>query len=160
MALIALLIAVVLIVSAIRGTQGDLMTALRQDVPAFAIWAAALFGVAVIGYVPGLKPVSRGLLALLVVVLILSNYQRLLAAFQGVAYGSAAQAAASGVQVTGYTPRDNSSLLVQLASLVGQVQSGQSGDYTSVLASTSTDPSVAAAWDQAVAQGSTRTRTV
>lgn len=147
MALIALIIGAVLIVAAIRGTHGELMTAIRQDVPAFAIWAAAIFGVAVIGFIPGLKPVSRGLLALLVVVIILGNYQKLLGAFTGVAYGSSVQAAASGVQVTGYSGGgavNTGDLLSTISNLAGQIGSGASADYSAALdIPTGTGPSSA-----------------
>jgi hypothetical protein len=82
MILIALLIGVIVIVAAIRNSQGALVSALGQDVPGFVIWAAALFAVGAVGYVPGLKPVSRGLLALIILVLILRNYQAVISGFQ------------------------------------------------------------------------------
>lgn len=85
MAFLALLIAIVLIVVAIRGTQDSLFAALMKDVPGFAIWAAAIFALALIGFVPGLKPVSRGLLALVLLVIVLHNYQAILASFTGAA---------------------------------------------------------------------------
>jgi hypothetical protein len=95
-AFLALLIGSVFIVAAIRDTHGQLFAALREDVPAFAIWGAAILGVAAIGYIPGLKPVSRGLLALVVVVLILNNYRQVLGGFQGAAFGAVQQAAGGG----------------------------------------------------------------
>jgi len=55
-----------------------LFGALAQDVPAFMVWAAAVFAVGAIGWIPGLKPVSRGLLALVIVVLVLNNYQQII----------------------------------------------------------------------------------
>lgn len=82
MILIALLIGVILIVAAIRNSQGSLFSALATDVPGFVVWAAAIFAVGAIGFVPGLKPISRGLLALVLVVLILRNYQQILAGFK------------------------------------------------------------------------------
>jgi hypothetical protein len=95
MAFLALLIGVVLIVSVIRNTQGQLLAALQQDVPAFAIWGAAIFGLSLIGYIPGLKPVSRGLLALVLIVIVLTNYRQILAAFTGAAFNAPAQAGGS-----------------------------------------------------------------
>ena len=82
MGLIALLIGIVLIVSAVRNSQGALFTALEADVPKFVIWAAAILAVGAIGVVPGLKPVSRWLLALVIVVIVVNNYQRLVSGFQ------------------------------------------------------------------------------
>lgn len=79
MTLVALLIGVILIVAAIRGTQGALFSALMTDVPGYVIWAAALFALGAIGWIPGLKPISRGLLALVIIVIVLRDYQAILA---------------------------------------------------------------------------------
>jgi len=92
MAFLALIIAVVLIVSAIRGTHGDLLGALAADVPEYVVWGAAILGVAVLGFIPGLKPISRGLLALVVVVLILTNYKAIIEGFQNAWQGAPQQA--------------------------------------------------------------------
>jgi hypothetical protein len=81
MIFVALLIGAVLIVAAVRNSQGALFAALKQDVPAFVVWAAAIFAIGAIGFVPGLKPVSRGLLILVVTVLILRNYKQILQGF-------------------------------------------------------------------------------
>lgn len=75
MPLAFLFVGIILIVSAVRNTWMDLFKALGQDVPDFVIWAAALIAVGAIGFVPGLKPVSRGLLALVMIVLIMNNYR-------------------------------------------------------------------------------------
>lgn len=96
MAFLAFLIAVVLIVVAIRGTQGTLFSALMQDVPGFAVWAAAIFALALIGFAPGLKPVSRGLLALVILVIVLHNYPAILASFQGVTKDPTGAASSGG----------------------------------------------------------------
>jgi hypothetical protein len=82
MIILALLVGVLLIVSAIRGTQGTLFSALAEDVPGFAIWGAALVAVGAVGFIPGLKPVSRGLMALVIVVIVLNNYQSILDGFK------------------------------------------------------------------------------
>lgn len=81
MILVALLIGAILVVAAIRNSQDALFAALGTDVPGFVIWAAAIFALGAIGFVPGLKPVSRGLLALVIVVLVLNNYQKILGGF-------------------------------------------------------------------------------
>ena len=82
MGLIALFLGIVLIVSAVRNSQGELFSALEQDVPKFVIWAAAILAVGAIGAIPGLKGPSRLLLALIVTVLIVNNYQKLITGFQ------------------------------------------------------------------------------
>lgn len=82
MILVALLIGAILIVAAFRNTQGALFSALGTDVPKFVVWAAAIIALGAIGFVPGLKPVSRGLMTLVLVVIILRNYQGILKGFQ------------------------------------------------------------------------------
>lgn len=82
MLLVALFIGAILIVSAIRNSQGALFTALYEDVPGFVTWAAAILAIGAVGFVPGLKPISRGLLALIIVVLVLRNYQGIIGGFQ------------------------------------------------------------------------------
>lgn len=81
MAIFALIIGAILIVSAVRNSQADLFSALGQDVPSFIIWAAAILAIGAIGFIPGLKPVSRALLALVIVVLVVNNYQKLVTGF-------------------------------------------------------------------------------
>jgi hypothetical protein len=95
-AALALLIGAVLIVAAIRNSHAALLTALRTDVPGFAVWAAAIIALSAIGFVPSLKPVSRALLALVLVVIILRNYQTILSGFQSAWQGAESQAAGSG----------------------------------------------------------------
>lgn len=85
MAFLIILIGTLLIVAAIRNTQSDLFAALGSDIPAFGVWAAAILALAMIGFVPGLRPISRGLLALVLLVIVLRNYQGIVAGFQGLA---------------------------------------------------------------------------
>ena len=114
MPLVLIFIGAILMVSAFRNTQGSLASALMQDVPAYLTWAAAIVAVGAIGFIPKLQPVSRALLALVLTVIVLRNYQAAIAGFQAVAQGAqpstppptpAAQvvqaAAASGVNWTG-----------------------------------------------------------
>ena len=101
MLLVALIIGVVLIVAAIRGTQGTLFSALMQDVPAYVVWAAAIVGLGAIGYVPGLKPASRALLVLIFVVIVLHNYQKIIAGFQSVVTPPKAQTPVSNTIIPG-----------------------------------------------------------
>lgn len=87
MALLLILLALVLIVAAIRDTQGDLFTALGQDVPAFLVWTLAILLVGALGYVPALRPLSRGLMALVIVALFVNNYQAITANVGALAKG-------------------------------------------------------------------------
>lgn len=81
MGIIALAIGIILIVSSVRNSQGALFTALETDTPKFVVWAAAILAVGAIGVIPGLKPVSRWLLALVIVVIVVNNYQKLVTGF-------------------------------------------------------------------------------
>lgn len=82
MELVLLAIAGMLIVSAVRDTQGDFFGMLKEDVPAFGTWAAAIFAIGVLGFIPGFKPISRGLLTLVIVVLVINNYPTIVSGFQ------------------------------------------------------------------------------
>lgn len=95
MAFLALLIGAVLIVAAIRNSHGALFSALAQDVPGFVVWGAAILALALIGYIPGLKPISRALLALVFLVIILRNYREILGGFESLWKGAASQGAPS-----------------------------------------------------------------
>ena len=88
MILVLIFIGVILIVAAIRDTQGDLFAVLSEDVPAFGTWAAAIIVIGMIGFIPGFKPVSRGLLALVIVVLVVNNYDKILTGFNNTWKGS------------------------------------------------------------------------
>lgn len=88
MIIILVLIAAVLIVAAIRDTQGDLFAALRNDVPAFGTWAGAIMLLGAIGFIPGARPVSRALIVLVFVVLFVNNYQAIIAGFGGASSGT------------------------------------------------------------------------
>lgn len=114
MAFLALLIGVVLLVSALRDTHGELFGALETDVPGFAVWGAAVFGVAAIGFIPGLKPVSRGLLALVVTVIFVTNYKAILAGFTGLATTDPQQAngVGGGAGTAGAAKPDAGSLFI------------------------------------------------
>ena len=104
MILVALIIGIILIVAAVRGTQNQLFAALMTDVPGFVIWAAAIFAVGVIGFVPGLKPISRGLLALVLVVIVLNNYKAILAGFASVSSGQASPSTSNQAQPNASNP--------------------------------------------------------
>jgi hypothetical protein len=101
MIFVALVIGIVLIVAAIRNSQNALFADLGQDVPGYVVWAAALVAVGAIGWIPGLKPVSRGLLALVLVVLIVNNYKAILAGVQAVAQVNAGVTPGSGATAPG-----------------------------------------------------------
>jgi hypothetical protein len=118
MLLAVLLIAVLLIVAAIRNSQKALFTALGQDVPGFIVWAAAIVAVGAVGYIPGLKGASRGLLALVLLVIILRNYSAVVAGFQ-----ASAQAGAGGSGSTAQVGGGTASSAAPSAATVASVSS-------------------------------------
>ena len=85
MPFLVLLIGAILIIAAWRNTHGQLFSALGQDVPGFLKWALAVVAIGMLGYVPGLKPISRMLLALVIVVIVLTNYEQLFKGFTSLA---------------------------------------------------------------------------
>lgn len=82
MTLVVLMIGAIIVIAALRNSQGALASALYEDVPGFLVWAAAILAVGAIGFIPRMKPVSRALLGLVITVLILRNYKGILAGFQ------------------------------------------------------------------------------
>lgn len=117
MILVALIIGAILIVAAVRNSQGALFAALGQDVPAFVVWAAAIFAIGAIGFVPGLKPVSRGLLILVIVVLILRNYQQILTGFQNAWTKPPAVATDNGTTSAAPSPSKSGTTLLDTSNL-------------------------------------------
>jgi predicted membrane protein len=91
-AIILIFIGAILIVSAFRDTQGQLASALEQDVPPFLVWAVAIFAIGAIGYIPKMQPISRALMALVVTVIVLRNYSQVLASFTGLSSATASTA--------------------------------------------------------------------
>lgn len=76
MPLAFLVAGIVLIVAAVRGKQDELFDLLKHDFTGqnnFLIWLAALGAVGAAGYIPGLAPVSRAMLVLVLIVLVLAN---------------------------------------------------------------------------------------
>ena len=87
-----LIIGIVLVVAAVRNTQDDLFTLVNGDLTGeknFLIWILALLLIGAIGYAPKLKPVSNALLALVIIVILLSNrgffasFQKQISSIQG-----------------------------------------------------------------------------
>ena len=60
----------------VKGTQGQLITLLKGDLTGsnnFVDWLVSILVIGAIGYVPGLKKISDGLLILVLLVLVLVN---------------------------------------------------------------------------------------
>jgi hypothetical protein len=131
MPLILVIVGIVLLVAAWRNTAGDLGTALGTDVPPFLVWAGALIAVGALGYAPGMKQVSRGLLALVLVVLVLTNYKQL---FQGLSNVQAVQTGAASIDpATAYAlnPNANTTTAAEITGTSGgNVNSTQLAQHT------------------------------
>jgi hypothetical protein len=75
----ALLIGALLIIVAFNNSFGALATELETDVPGYFKWAAAIVAILALGYIPGFRTPSRYLLGLVLLVLLLTNYQQIYA---------------------------------------------------------------------------------
>jgi hypothetical protein len=95
MPFVLIIIGVILPITAIKNTQGNLATALETDVPASAKWVGAMAVVGSLGYVPGMAVVSRWLLGLVLVVIVLGNYAKLFAGLSDAFTATAAPAGAT-----------------------------------------------------------------
>jgi hypothetical protein len=65
-----------MIVSAVRGTQTQLLALLKADVTGknnYIYWSIAILGIGAVGYIKELKPFATALLVLVVVVLFLDS---------------------------------------------------------------------------------------
>lgn len=71
-----LVVGLVLIISGVRGTQSDLFASVKGDFTGsnnFVYWALSILVVGALGYVPTLRPLSRGFIVLIVVGLLFNK---------------------------------------------------------------------------------------
>lgn len=76
MPFILLIIGIVLVVAAVRNQQAPLVALIGGDFSGagnFFYWLAALILIGAVGYIPKLKPVSDGLLILVILALVLTR---------------------------------------------------------------------------------------
>jgi hypothetical protein len=116
--------AFVLIVAAYQNTQGNLVTALENDVPGFAPFALAIVGTGAVGFIPKLQPVSRMLLGLLFLVYVIRNWPGISGGITGLQQlsgvtGQAVPDPATQYATSGTTGR------VSVASIAGDAATGQ-----------------------------------
>jgi hypothetical protein len=125
-----LIVGIILTVAGVKGTQSTLFSLVKGDFTGtnnFIYWALSILVVGALGYVPQLRPLSKGFLVLIVVVLFLKTGNPnaagggFFAEFQR-ALGSTASVPTSGA------PIDNSTALT--SSNVGSVLSSQSSTAT------------------------------
>jgi hypothetical protein len=123
MPFVLLLVAMLLIVPAVRGTVKQLGAALSQDVPAFGTWFMAMVAVGLLGVVPGLRGPSRMLVVLVLLVLFLTRYQAVVAGFKG-ALKTASISPAPATPATAYAASTNNLALLSPSSGGQAVASG------------------------------------
>lgn len=110
MPFLLIVIGSLLLISAVRNTYGDMATALETDIPPYFKWALAIVATGSLGWIPGMREISRWLLGLVIVVIVLKNYQAMLTGFvaleqtptasQAAATPGSVIAASSGAPIT------------------------------------------------------------
>lgn len=90
MPFLLLIIGALLFIVAYQNTHADVGKALAQDVPPFLKWGAAIAAVAALGWIPGMRDLSRWLLALVLVVIVLTNYKQMISGLQALTQAKAA----------------------------------------------------------------------
>lgn len=84
----AIIIGAIIIVAAFNNTHSQLAAELENDIPGYFKWAIAIAAILGLGLIPGLSKPSRWLFALVVVVIVVTNYQAIVAGFKGFALSS------------------------------------------------------------------------
>lgn len=97
MPFVIILAGALVVIAAFNNAQADLGKAIEQDLPGFFKWGAAIAAILALGYVPGLRTPSRWLLALVLLVLFLTNYQGILAGLKDFAGSGSASVGGGGV---------------------------------------------------------------
>lgn len=101
MPFVVLAIGAILLIAALNNSQTALAGALETDIPAYLKWALAIALIGALGFIPGLKPISRGLMALVLAVIVLKNYAGIISGFRnattGVGSATASTSSESGV---------------------------------------------------------------
>lgn len=72
------IIGIVLVVAGVRNKQDQLFSLVKGDFTGpnnYIFWMLSIFAIGAIGYIPRLKPISTGFLALIIVVLFLKKGQ-------------------------------------------------------------------------------------
>jgi len=103
-----LIVGTVMIVSAARGTNNDLVALLKADFTGqnnFLYWLVSILIIGAVGYIPDLKPVSRAFLVLVVIVLFLENggvFTQFTAALKGTQSAQPNNTSSSSPQAVNY----------------------------------------------------------
>jgi hypothetical protein len=131
MPFVFLIVGLGFLVVAVRGTQKDAFALLQSEFSgpnSFVRWALAIFILGALGYIPVIKPVTRALLVLVLLVIILTNGKGLFAQFNTqvrnpVAPSSATTSGTSSASVSGLAALPALAALPPLQSQAGNSQS-------------------------------------
>lgn len=150
MAFLLILIGLVLIVTAYRSTMGDLATALETDLPGFFVWGLAIGAILALGYIPAMRTPSRWLLALVAIVIFLTQWQKIAAGLQSFQQQAAQspQGQATPTPTTAYATSGGPAAPPSQASISGTSSGTASG--TGTPSSSSTAGTAAAATQAAL----------
>jgi hypothetical protein len=112
MPFVVVLIGALIVIAGFNSTHGQLATQLKQDIPGYFKWGAAIAAILALGFVPGLKVPSRYLLALVLLVIFLHNYQNIINGFKNFASsGGTSSGAAADLPTAAFTASAGQSLL-------------------------------------------------
>lgn len=95
MPFVFLAIGLIVIVAGVRGTEATLFALLKNDIQGFAPWFVAIITIGALGYIRAIRPITDGFMALLIVVLFLSN-----GGFFSKLFGSTSSTASVGTSAT------------------------------------------------------------
>jgi hypothetical protein len=126
----ALLIGALLIIVAFNNSFGALATELETDVPGYFKWAAAIAAILALGYIPGFRTPSRYLLGLVLLVLLLTNYQQI---YAGLSSFASSPGSASGTGAA--QPAPSTSYVAANAPAASATSSGSNTTSAGVAAS-------------------------
>jgi hypothetical protein len=137
-----LIVGAILVVTAFNNSFGTLATQLEGDIPGYFKWAAAIAAILGIGYVPGLRTPSRYLLGLVLLVVLLKNYQQIFSGFQTFLTSSGAATGGAGAAnpTAAYVAAPTSNATPSAASIGG-------GSGSTATASTSTATTAATSFN-------------
>lgn len=117
MPFLLILIGAVLFVSALQNTQTQLASALEQDIPGFTKWALAVVLIGALGWIPGFRTISRWLLALVLIVIVVKNYQGVISGLTNVVPQQATAAPTPAAQYASLVGAGGSGASTALAAL-------------------------------------------
>ena len=123
-----LLVGAILVVVAFNNTAGNLATELEGDIPGYFKWAAAIAAILGLGYIPGMREPSRWLLGLVLLVVLLVNYQSIIAGFKNFLTSTPTTGGGGNTSPTQpYATAPTSNAVPSASAIAGSGSAGQTG---------------------------------